>query len=69
EKLSAFLASLEEKGVQIMKKNVKIDTNGGMWVIDGTFLVREKIGKNVAVAKPDSVNSKLADTADSGTGE
>jgi len=69
EKLSSFLASLEEKGVQIMKKNVKIDTNGGMWVIDGTFLVREKIGKNVAVAKPDSVNSKLADTADSGTGE
>lgn len=56
EKLNAFLTTLEEKGVQIMKKNVKIDTKGGMWVIDGSFLIREKVGKNVAIEKEDSTN-------------
>lgn len=56
EKLNTFLTTLEEKGVQIMKKNVKIDTNGGMWVIDGSFLVREKVGKNVAIIKEDTTN-------------
>ncbi len=69
EKLSIFLTSLEEKGVQIMKKNVKIDTNDGMWVLDGTFLVREKIGKGVDIVKTDIPESAATDTADSGTGE
>lgn len=67
EKLSTFLTSLEEKGVQIMKKNVKIDTNGGMWVIAADFLVREKAGKNVEVTKADAQEG--TDTVDSGTGE
>lgn len=69
EKLSIFLTSLEEKGVQIMKKNVKIDTNDGMWVLDGTFLVREKIGKGVDIVKTDILESAATDTADSSTGE
>lgn len=69
EKLSIFLTSLEEKGVQIMKKNVKIDTNDGVWVLDGTFLVREKIGKGVDIVKTDIPESAVTDTVDSGTGE
>ncbi|MCM1568908.1 MAG: sporulation protein YqfD [Roseburia sp.] len=53
KKLSAFLATLEEKGVQIIEKNVKIDTENNMWVICGEFLVREPVGKSVATKKAD----------------
>ena len=49
KKLNTFLATLEEKGVQIMKKNVKIDTSDGVWVIDADLLVRELIGKSVEI--------------------
>ena len=54
EKLRLFLTSLEEKGVQIKKKNVRIDTNDGMWVIEGSFLVREAVGKSVDTTIPDT---------------
>ena len=54
KKLIAFIESLEEKGVQIIEKNVKIDTSGGSWVINGEFLVREPVGKSTATAKPES---------------
>ena len=54
EKLIAFLASLEEKGVQIIEKDVKIDTNGNSWVISGQFVVREAVGKCAAIDKTDS---------------
>lgn len=51
KKLMIFLTSLEEKGVQIIEKDVKIDTSGNGWVISGEFLVREQVGKSVAVEK------------------
>ena len=51
EKLRTFLASLEEKGVQISEKDVKIDTNGGSWVISGQFTVRETVGRSVLIEK------------------
>lgn len=53
KKIHTFLAELNEKGVQIIEKNVKIDTNGGKWTIDGEFLVRELVGKNVDTVRPD----------------
>ena len=53
EKVLTFLTSLEQKGVQIIEKNVKIDTTGGMWTVDGEFLVRELVGKSVDTQKPD----------------
>jgi len=53
EKLNTFLISLEEKGVQIIEKNVKIDTNGGRWIIQGEFLVREPVGQKTAILKQD----------------
>lgn len=53
EKLLAFLASLEEKGVQIIEKDVKIDTNGSSWVISGQFIVREAVGESVVIEKID----------------
>ena len=54
EKLIAFLASLEEKGVQIIEKNVKIDTNGGSWIISGEFLIQESAGISAATIKPEN---------------
>lgn len=58
KKLMAFLESLEEKGVQIIEKNVKIDTSGGSWVINGEFLVREPVGKSTATVRPESGETK-----------
>jgi len=44
QKLMDFLASLEEKGVQIIEKNVKIDVDDSAWVVTGEFLVHEPAG-------------------------
>ena len=54
EKLIAFLTSLEEKGVQIIEKNVTINTNGGEWVLSGEFLVHGPVGKSAATVKTES---------------
>jgi similar to stage IV sporulation protein len=43
EKMNQFLINLAEKGVQIIEKNVKMDTKAGQWVIGGSFLVQEKV--------------------------
>lgn len=42
KKIMRFLATLEEKGVQIIEKNVKIDNEGVFWLIHGEILVWEK---------------------------
>ncbi len=44
-----IVESLEEKGVQIIEKNVKIETNDLKWVLSGELTVQEKTGKNVAI--------------------
>ncbi len=49
EKLIKYIASLEEKGVQIIKKNVTINKNQKKWQMDMDFQIVEKTGKNVAV--------------------
>ena len=49
EKLIKYIASLEEKGVQIMKKNVTINKNQKKWQMDMDFQIVEKTGKNVAI--------------------
>lgn len=49
KKYSVFLAGLEEKGVQIIEKNVTIDTRSGMWVLKGQLRVREKIGTELPI--------------------
>ncbi len=54
EKINAFLTSLEEKGVQIIEKDVKIDTNSNSWVISGEFLVWEAVGKSSPTVRPDT---------------
>lgn len=42
EKISIFIASLEEKGLEILKKNVTIDREGEYWLAYGKMTVRER---------------------------
>lgn len=49
EKLIKFVASLEEKGVQIMKKNVTINKINGKWQMDMQFQIVEKTGIHVPI--------------------
>ncbi len=51
EKYSLFIKELEEKGVQIIEKNVKIDTVGSKWILQGELLVKELIGNEVLIEK------------------
>lgn len=39
KKLSNYYASLSEKGVQILEKDVKIEHNANKWIIKGNFVV------------------------------
>ena len=57
EKINDFIISLDEKGVQIIEKNVNIDTSSGMWVINGQFIVIERAG-----ALEDTNIENLSDT-------
>jgi len=49
EKYNKFVTTLTEKGVQIIRKDVKIETNNSKWVLKGIFLVQEKTGINVSI--------------------
>lgn len=51
EKLIKFIAGLEEKGVQIMKKNVTITRNSKnkKWLMDMELQIVEQTGKNIPI--------------------
>ncbi len=51
EKLTVLLTSLEEKGVQIIEKDVRIDTDGDFWLVTGQLTVRERVGESVSIEK------------------
>ncbi len=53
QKLMDFIASLEEKGVQIIEKNVKIEKSDAEWVVSGELLVREPIGISAETERPE----------------
>lgn len=44
KKYSEILSTLEQKGVQIIEKNVKIDTESNGWILQGELIVVEKTG-------------------------
>ncbi|MBQ7956161.1 MAG: sporulation protein YqfD [Lachnospiraceae bacterium] len=44
EKYAKILSDLEEKGVQIIEKDVRIDTESGKWILEGVLTVVSKIG-------------------------
>lgn len=49
EKLEKFIGSLEEKGVQIIEKNVTISKKNKKWQMDMNFQIVEKTGKSVPI--------------------
>jgi len=51
QKLMDFLATLEEKGVQIIEKNVRIEKGESFWVLNGEFLVQEPVGISTQTEK------------------
>ena len=51
KKISSFIESLGEKGVQIIEKNVKIDTTADSWVVSGEFLIQEPVGQSIEINK------------------
>lgn len=56
EKYSEILTTLEEKGVQIIEKNVKIDTESNGWILQGELTVIEKTGLEEAIV-PEETDS------------
>jgi len=55
QKIFSFIERLEQKGVQIIEKDVKIDTYDDRWVVEGEFLLQEPVGQSVIIdkAEPD----------------
>ncbi|MCR2048981.1 sporulation protein YqfD [Acetatifactor muris] len=51
QKLIDFLTDLEEKGVQIIEKDVKIEKSDNAWVVTGNFLVREPVSESMETLK------------------
>ena len=49
EKLIKYMQSLEEKGVQIIQKNVTINKNKKNWQMNMDFQIVEKTGKNIPI--------------------
>lgn len=47
KKILDFLESLDEKGVQIISKDVKIETKCNGWVAHGELVMQEKVGTQV----------------------
>ncbi len=44
EKIQKFIETLQEKGVQIIEKNVTINKTSGVWKMSVDFLAVEKTG-------------------------
>ena len=61
QKLMDFLAELDEKGVQIIEKNVRINKDGHEWVLNADFLVQQLVGV--------SAQTERTDTGEKDTGE
>lgn len=65
EKLEKFIGSLEEKGVQIIKKNVTISKKNKKWQMDMDFQIVEKTGKSIPIV-PQAVDSEMGTTQAAG---
>ena len=61
DKMNKYIISLEEKGVQIIEKNVRIDTENERWIITADLTVDEPASKLVDTtqedAQPDQVQA------------
>ncbi len=60
QKLMDFLAELDEKGVQIIEKDVRIEKGTDAWALTGQFLVQEPVGERAETERIE-VNETEAD--------
>ena len=65
EKYSTFLSGLEEKGVQIIEKDVKIETGSDRWILAGQLQVIEKIGTEVPFTEESVMKEGTEDPSES----
>lgn len=63
EKQNTILTTLHEKGVQIIQKNVKIDTNSDIWILTGDYLIQGPTNQTT-----DTVVEVIPQVANSDTG-
>lgn len=63
EKMNEFFSKCEEKGVQILEKNVTIDSRDDLWVLDADFMVREKIFLQQEITEPETDGSMEAENS------
>lgn len=68
EKLEKFIGSLEEKGVQIIEKNVTISKKNKKWQMDMNFQIVEKTGKSVPIV-PEATQPESETPEDETTNE
>ena len=50
EEWSKIISSLEEKGVHIIEKDVKIEESSACWTMEGWILVDQPTGRLVPIA-------------------
>ncbi len=66
EKMSEFFSKCEEKGVQILEKNVTIDSRDDLWVLDADFMVREKVCLRQEITEPEADGTMEAENSEDG---
>lgn len=64
EKLNKFVTDLDEKGVQIIKKNVTISKKNKKWQMNMDFQIVEKTGKNIPIVPEISEQAEETDTVE-----
>ncbi len=64
QKIKEFFATLEEKGVHIIEKNVRIDTEGDQWVLTAEMMVEEVASELVEIPAENNQSSVEADAVE-----
>ena len=57
QKINKFFATLEEKGVHIIEKNVRIETEVDQWVLNADLTVEEAVGELIEIPMDDSMEN------------
>ncbi len=64
QKINEFFATLEEKGVHIIEKNVRIDTESDHWVLTADLTVEESVGELTDIPMDDNQAPVEADAVE-----
>ncbi len=69
EKEMQFLATLEEKGVHIIEKDVKIEESSTCWTMEGWILVDQLTGRLVPIGTEPGADQAPADGGENGSAD